>query len=92
MEKRYQGVYPVVFTPLATDGAIDVPALQRTVDYLIETEAEMAKVVWPSWSDTRSGAVAVVVTVVIMLVFLWVVDTIFLEGFNRLFSLSLRSA
>ena len=36
MERRYQGVYPVVFTPLATDGAIDVPALQRMIDFLIE--------------------------------------------------------
>ncbi len=36
MERRYQGVYPVVFTPLATDGAIDVPALQRIIDFLIE--------------------------------------------------------
>ena len=36
MERRYQGVYPVVFTPLATDGAIDVPALQKTVEFLIE--------------------------------------------------------
>jgi 4-hydroxy-tetrahydrodipicolinate synthase len=36
MERRYQGVYPVVLTPLTTDGAIDVPALQKTVDFLIE--------------------------------------------------------
>ena len=49
----------------------------------------MAKVVWPSWKDTRTGAFAVVVTVVVMLVFLWVVDYIFLEGFRRLFSINL---
>ncbi len=36
MERRYQGVYPVVFTPLTTDGAIDVPALQKTVEFLID--------------------------------------------------------
>lgn len=36
MKRRYQGVYPVVFTPLTTDSAIDVPALQKTVDFLIE--------------------------------------------------------
>ena len=51
MEKRYQGVYPVVFTPLTTGGAIDAfvdtcslrllptidaPALQRIVAFLIE--------------------------------------------------------
>ncbi len=36
MERRYQGVYPVVFTPLKQDGAVDVPTLQKLVDFLIE--------------------------------------------------------
>ena len=61
----------------------------KVVDYLIETEQEMAKVVWPSWRETRSGAFAVVVTVGVMLAFLWVVDFILLEAFNRLFSINL---
>ena len=39
MERRYQGVYPVVFTPLKQDGAVDVPALQRLVEHgLLEVE------------------------------------------------------
>jgi 4-hydroxy-tetrahydrodipicolinate synthase len=36
MERRYQGVYPVVFTPLTTEGGVDAPALQRIVNFLIE--------------------------------------------------------
>ncbi len=35
MERRYQGIYPVVFTPLTRDGRVDVPALQKLVDFLI---------------------------------------------------------
>ena len=35
MEKRFQGVYPVVFTPLTADHAIDVSALQKNLDYLM---------------------------------------------------------
>jgi len=35
MERRFQGVFPVVLTPLTADGAIDVRALQGTLDSLI---------------------------------------------------------
>ncbi len=35
MERRYTGVYPVVFTPLTTEGAVDTPALESTIDFLI---------------------------------------------------------
>jgi 4-hydroxy-tetrahydrodipicolinate synthase len=36
MEKRFQGVYPVVFTPLKADYAVDASALQKSLDHLIE--------------------------------------------------------
>ena len=36
MEKRFQGVYPVVFTPLTADHAVHVSALQKSLDHLIE--------------------------------------------------------
>lgn len=58
----------------------------KTADYLIETEHEMRKVVWPSWKETRSGSAAVMVTVVIMLVFLLAVDAFLVEAFQRIFS------
>jgi 4-hydroxy-tetrahydrodipicolinate synthase len=36
VEKRFQGVYPVVFTPLTPDHAVDVSALQKSLDHLIQ--------------------------------------------------------
>ena len=59
----------------------------KTVDYLIETEEEMKRVVWPSWKDTWSGASAVIVTVVVMLLFLLAVDWVFLGAFQKIFGL-----
>lgn len=35
MERRFQGVFPVVLTPLTEGGAVDVPALQKSLDHLI---------------------------------------------------------
>lgn len=35
MERRFQGVYPVVLTPLTAAGAVDAAALERIVDFLI---------------------------------------------------------
>lgn len=35
MERRFQGVYPVVLTPLTQGGTVDVPALRKSLDYLI---------------------------------------------------------
>lgn len=58
----------------------------KVVDYLIETEHEMRKVTWPTWADTRNGSFAVVVTVVVMLLFLMLVDFLFLEGATALFA------
>ena len=63
-------------------------AKPKVVTYLAETESEMRKVVWPTWKETRTGTFAVIVTVGVMLAFLWVVDTAFLELFKRLFSLN----
>jgi preprotein translocase SecE subunit len=56
----------------------------KSVSYLVETEDEMRKVVWPSWKDTWSGASAVIVTVLVMLVFLVAVDALFLEAVQRI--------
>lgn len=60
----------------------------RSVTYLAETEAEMRKVVWPGWKETRSGSVAVIITVTILLFYLLAVDAFFLEAFSRLFHLN----
>ena len=36
MEKRFQGVYSIVFTPLTDRYSIDVPALKKSIHFLIE--------------------------------------------------------
>ncbi len=51
----------------------------KSADLLIETEGELRKVTWPSTSETWSGTIAVIVTVIIMLCFLYASD-LFLSG------------
>ena len=46
----------------------------RVADALIETEAELVKVTWPTWSEAWQGTVAVTTMVVVLFVFLTVVD------------------
>lgn len=50
---------------------------KRSVDFLIETDAEMGKVSWPSSADVRSSAVVVLVTIVILSFFIFVFDMFF---------------
>ena len=61
----------------------------KSADYLIETEQEMRKVVWPTWKETRTGSAAVMVTVVLLLVFLLAVDAFLVEAFARILSVRL---
>ena len=46
----------------------------KVADLLIDTELELRKVVWPSAHETWVGSVAVIVTVLVMLVYLFVAD------------------
>ena len=46
----------------------------KVADMLIDTEGELRKVTWPTFSDTWKGTLAVVVTVVFMLAYLTTVD------------------
>lgn len=50
---------------------------QRPSDFLIETEAELKKVSWPSKPEWRGSSTAVIVTVILMAIFLVIVDLIF---------------
>jgi preprotein translocase SecE subunit len=45
-------------------------------DLLIDTQTELAKVVWPTWNKLVRATGAVITTVVILGVFLWFVDTV----------------
>jgi preprotein translocase subunit SecE len=57
----------------------------RLVDLLIETEAEMKKVSWPSRQEAWNSSVIVVVTVVIMMGLLFAYDFILNRVFLLLF-------
>jgi preprotein translocase SecE subunit len=56
----------------------------RAADLLIDTEAEMRKVTWPSVPETWAGTLAVMLTVVILFVFLTVADYLFGLSVSRL--------
>ena len=46
----------------------------RAADALIDTEHELAKVTWPTWSETWKGTLAVTAMVAVLFVFLTLVD------------------
>ncbi|HEB52621.1 MAG TPA: preprotein translocase subunit SecE [bacterium] len=46
----------------------------RVADTLIDTEAEMEKVTWPSWNETWHGTLAVAAMVAVLFAFLFVAD------------------
>lgn len=47
---------------------------KRIADALIDTEHEMQKVTWPTWSETWSGTLAVAAMVAVLFVYLFCVD------------------
>ena len=51
---------------------------------LAETEDEMRKVTWPTWSETWSGTLAVMITVVVLLLFLFAADAVYVQLFSWL--------
>jgi preprotein translocase SecE subunit len=48
----------------------------KSVDMLIETEAEMRKVTWPSFAETWTGTLAVILTVAVLFVYLFTSDLV----------------
>ena len=53
-------------------------------DMLIETEGELRKVTWPNSKETWSGTIAVAVTVLVLLAFLFSTDMVLAWGIKRL--------
>lgn len=47
---------------------------KRLADALIDTEAEMEKVTWPTWNETWQGTLAVAAMVTVMFIYLFLVD------------------
>lgn len=66
---------------LAIRYALNHPKL---ADLLIDTEAEMRRVTWPSWSETWNGSIVVVVTVIAMLILLAGADLLLTRIFEDL--------
>lgn len=52
----------------------------RIADALIDTEAEMQKVTWPTWGEAWQGTMAVTAMVVVLFVFLTIVDLALSKG------------
>jgi len=63
-----------------------VLAKPKIADTLIDTEAEMMKVTWPTWGEVWQGTVAVTSMVVMLFAFLTVVDVLLAQGMKMLLS------
>ena len=60
---------------------------QRFAQYLKETKQEMKRVSWPSLAELRESTGVVLVTVAIMVVFVFMVDKVFDFVMKRLITL-----
>lgn len=77
----------LVLLLIASAGIYYFLSRSRTTAYLAETELEMRKVVWPTWSETWSGTCAVIATVVVLLGFLMGADWLLLKSFSYVLNL-----
>lgn len=55
----------------------------KVAESLIETEAEMHRVTWPTWPETWHGTVAVTGMVIVLFLFLTAVDLLLAEVMKR---------
>jgi preprotein translocase SecE subunit len=76
----------IVLGALLLVGVVLHAILQRpkVADALIETEAEMQKVTWPSWGEAWQGTMAVTIMVVVLFLFLSAVDLLLLKAMQML--------
>jgi preprotein translocase SecE subunit len=56
----------------------------KIADALIDTEAEMQKVTWPTWGEAWQGTMAVTIMVIVLFLFLSVVDLLLLKAMAML--------
>lgn len=47
---------------------------EKTVEFLVETEKEMRKVSWPSWSELKASSVVVILVALFLGLYLFAVD------------------
>lgn len=66
---------PVIFGCVAGWVTYRMVHYPRFADFLISTEAEMAKVTWPSREELRASTIVVLVNVLLFAVFLFATDS-----------------
>ena len=57
----------------------------QVADFLIETEHELKKTSWPTWSQVLNSSIVVVATVLFLMGFLALVDAVYGRLFDRIF-------
>ena len=53
--------------------------MKKVVEFLKEAQAELKKVTWPSRREVSRFTFVTIVTVVIMAVFMWAVDSVLMQ-------------
>jgi len=53
--------------------------VKKVVEFLKEAQAELKKVTWPSQREVSRFTFVTIVTVVIMAVFMWAVDSVLMQ-------------
>jgi preprotein translocase SecE subunit len=66
----------------AVGGAVYVNVVPKAADLLIETEGELKKVAWPSWSEVVSATGVVILVVAVMVTYMFSVDYVISGFFN----------
>jgi len=61
-------------------------AMRRLMQFLREVRAELRKVVWPSRQETAMFTLVVIMTVALVTVIFWVLDSVFAELFKLVVS------
>lgn len=74
------------FVPIGSAFFLHVKLNQpKYADFLIETEQELRKVHWPTFDETKSASIVVIVCVLVLAGILFGADFLFGKFFSRLF-------
>ena len=74
----------------AASGGDNLPARMaawpaRAKEYILDLQAEMRRVTWPSWKQVRSTTGVVIAAVFAFAAYFWVVDLFFTRVMKRIF-------
>jgi preprotein translocase subunit SecE len=68
------------------DGRDWMMPIERSRTFLEECLAELRKVHWPTWEETRAATIAVIIGVVVVGLYLGAIDSILSFVFTRVLS------